>query len=167
MLGRTNRRAFVAALGSAAVWPMVARAQQSNQACRIGVLQGFAETDPEAQTEITAFRRALQSLGWTGERNVRIAYRWCAGDLERMRTFAKELVALQPDVILATTTPAVAALLRESRTVPIVFARVALPVEEGFVPNLARPGGNVTGFAFFEPSLVTKWLELLKEIAPP
>jgi len=162
-----RRREFITLLGGAAVgWPLAAWAQQSNQARRIGVLLGPAESDLEAQSEITAFRRALQDLGWTGDRNVRIAYRWSAGDPDRMRTFAKELVALQPDVILAVSTPVVAALLREPRTVPIVFVRVADPVGDGFVANLAKPGGNVTGFASFEPSLSTKWLQLLKEIAP-
>jgi len=161
-----KRREFITLLGGTVAWPLAARAQQSNQVRRIGVLMGPAESDPEAHSEITAFRRALQDLGWTGDRNVRIAYRWSAGDTDRIRTFAKELVALQPDVILATTTPVVAALLRESRTIPIVFVRVADPVGEGFVANLARPGGNVTGFAFFEPELLTKWLEPLKEIAP-
>src|SRR5262249_10787864 len=133
---------------------------------RIGVLMGPAESDPEGQSEIAAFRRGLQDLGWTGGRNVRFVYRWSGGDTGRMQTFAKELVALQPDVIFATTSPVVAALLRESHTVPIVFVRLADPVDSGFVTNLARPGGNVTGFAFFEPSLLTKWLGLLKEIAP-
>jgi putative tryptophan/tyrosine transport system substrate-binding protein len=161
-----RRREFITLIGSAAALPLAARAQQSNQTRRIGVLMGPAESDPEAQSEITAFRRALQELGWTGDRSVRIAYRWSAGDTDRMQTFAKELVALQPDVILATNTPVVSALLRESRTVPIVFVRVGDPVGDGLVSGLARPGGNVTGFAVFDPSLVTKWLELLKEIAP-
>jgi len=161
-----RRREVIALLGGAAAWPLAARAQQSNQTRRIGVLMGPAESDPEGQSEITAFRRGLQNLGWTGGRDVRIAYRWAGGDTDRMQTFAKELMALQPDAILATTTPVVAALLRESRTVPIVFVRVADPVDSGIVSNMARPGGNVTGFAFFEPSLLTKWLGLLKEIAP-
>jgi putative ABC transport system substrate-binding protein len=152
--------------GAAAAWPLAARAQQANQARRIGVLMGPAESDPEAQSEITVFRRALQDLGWAGDRNVRIAYRWSAGDPDRNQTFAKELVALRPDVIFATTTPAAAALLRESRTVSIVFVRVADPVGDGFVANLAKPGGSATGFTNFEASLVGKWLELLKEIAP-
>jgi putative tryptophan/tyrosine transport system substrate-binding protein len=162
-----RRRHFITLLGGlAAAWPLGARAQQSNQTRRIGVLMGPDESDPDAQSEITAFRRAFQELGWTGGRNVRIAYRWCAGDTDKMRAFAKELMALQPDVVLANYTPVVAALLRESRAVPIVFVRVANPVESGFVHNLARPGGNVTGFADFESSLITKWLGLLKEIAP-
>src|SRR5262249_37512829 len=118
------------------------------------------------QSEITAFRRGLRDLGWTGGRNVRIAYRWAGGDTDGMQIFAKELMALQPDVILATTSPVVAALLRESSTVPIVFVRVADPVGSGCASTWARLGGNVTGFAFFELSLLTKWLGLLKEIAP-
>ena len=162
-----KRREFIAGVaGSTAAWPIAAGAQQSNPTRRIGVLMGPAESDPEGQSEITAFRRGLQDLGWTGGRNARIAYRWAGGDTDRMRTFAKELIALQPDVILATTTPAVDVLLRESRTVPIVFVRVADPLGSGFVSNWARPGGNVTGFVFFEPSLLTKWLGLIKEIAP-
>src|SRR5215471_9330915 len=156
---RLKRREFITLLGGAmTALPLPAHAQQSNQTRRIGVLMGPAESDPEGQSEITAFRRGLQSLGWTGGRDVRIADRWAGGDADRMQTFAKELMALQPDAILATTTPVVAALLRESRTIPIVFVRVADPVGEGFVANLARPGGNVTGFAFFEPELLTKWL---------
>jgi len=163
-----RRREFIGMLGGVAAiaWPLAARAQQSNQMRRIGVLMGSDESDPEAQSEITAFRRVFQDLGWTGGHNVRIAYRWSAGDTDQMRAFAKELLALRPDVVLGSTSPVVAALLRESRTVPIVFVRVADPVHSGFLHNLARPGGNVTGFAFFEPSLLTKWLELLKEIAP-
>ena len=161
-----RRREFITLLGgAAATWPLAARAQQLDRVQRVSVLMGPAENDPEAQSEIAAFRQGLQKLGWTG-RDVRIAYRWAAGDPDRMRTFAKELVALQPDVILAVSTPVVAALLREPRTVPIVFVRVADPLGDGFVPDLARPGGNVTGFASFEPSLSTKWLQLLKEIAP-
>src|SRR5262249_29468561 len=126
---------------------------------------GPAENDLEAQSEIAAFRQGLQRLGWTG-RNVRIAYRWAAGDANRMQTAARELVALQPDAILAVTTPAVAVLLGETRTVPIVFARVSDPIASGFVSNLTRPNGNVTGFSSFEPSLAGKWLQLLKDVVP-
>jgi putative ABC transport system substrate-binding protein len=162
-----KRREFITLLtGTAAAWPLPTHAQQSNQTRRIGILMGPDESDPDAQSEITAFRRRLQDLGWTGGSNARMTYRWCAGDTDRMRTFAKELMALQPDVILAVSTPVVAALLSETRTVPIVFVRVADPVESGFVQNQAKPGGNVTGFAYFESSLVSKWLQLLKEIAP-
>ena len=165
--GQLKRREFMMLFGGAVTaLPFAAWAQQSNQTRRIGVLMGPAESDPEGQSEITAFRRGLQSLGWTSGRDIRIAYRWAGGDTDRMQTFAKELMALRPDVILAASTPVVTALLRESRTVPIVFVRVADPIESGFLSNWARPGGNVTGFAFFEPSLLTKWMGLLKEIAP-
>jgi len=160
-----KRREFIAALGGAAVWPVLGRAQQTNQTRRIGVLMGFAESDPEAQSDIAAFRQSLQKLGWTGG-NVRIAYRWVAGDAARMRTFASELVALQPDAVLAATTPALAALLGETRTVPIVFVQVADPVRDGFVGSLANPSGNVTGFSGILSSLGGKWVQLLKEIAP-
>jgi putative ABC transport system substrate-binding protein len=158
-----RRREFITALGSAAALPLAARAQQPDRVRRIGVLMGPAESDPQGQSEMTAFRQGLQALGWTG-RNVRIAYRWADGEVNRMRTFARELVALQPDAILAVTTPVAAALVDETRTVPIVFVRVSDPL--GFVDNLAKPSGNVTGFSNFEPSLAGKWVQLLKEIAP-
>jgi putative tryptophan/tyrosine transport system substrate-binding protein len=165
-LDRLERRVFITLLGGAAVaWPLAARAQLPGRVQQVGVLMGPAESDLEAQSEIAAFRQGLQRLGWTG-RNVRIAYRWAAGDPNRMRTLARELVALQPDAMLAVATPAVAALLGETRTVPIVFARVADPVGSGFVNNLAKPDGNVTGFTNFEPSLAGKWLQLLKDIVP-
>ena len=126
---------------------------------------GHAESDPQAQSEITAFRQGLQKLGWTG-RNVRIAYRYGDGEVSRMRTFAKELIALQPDAVLAVTTPAVKALEGETRTIPIVFVRVGDPFGDGLVDNAAKPSGNVTGFTTLEPSIAGKWLQLLKEIAP-
>jgi putative ABC transport system substrate-binding protein len=152
-----RRRAFVEGIAAlAAAWPLAARAQQPERMRRIGVLMGPAESDPQGQSEMTAFRQGLQAFGWTG-RNVRIAYRWANGEVNRMRTFARELVALQPDAILAVTTPVVAALVDETRTVPIVFVRVSDPL--GFVDNLAKPSGNVT-------SLAGKWVQLLKEIAP-
>jgi putative ABC transport system substrate-binding protein len=160
-----RRRDFVKATAvSAVMWPLAAHAQQGESVRRIGVLMGPGESDPEAQSEITVFRRALQDRGWIGGRNVRVAYRWADGDVNRMRTFAKELITLQPDAILAVTTPVVAALLDETRTVPIVFVRVAEPLP--FVGNLAKPSGNVTGFTNLEPSLAGKWIQLLKEIAP-
>jgi putative ABC transport system substrate-binding protein len=161
-----KRREFITLLGgAAAAWPLAARAQQPSIVRRISVLMGPAESDPEARSEIAAFRQSLQKLGWTGGK-VRIAYRWAAGDAARMRTFASELIALQPDAVLAVTTPALAALVGETRTVPIVFVRVADPVGDGFVNSLAKPGGNVTGHSNFAPSLAGKWLQLLKEIAP-
>jgi len=161
-----RRREFVTLLGGATVgWPLAARAQQPERVRRIGVLSGFAETDPDGQSEVSAFRQGLQRLGWTGS-NVRIAYRWGNGDVDRIRTVARELIGLQPDGVLAVTTPAVKALMVETRTVPIVFVRVADPVGDGFVENVAKPGGNVTGFSVLEPSIAGKWLQLLKEIAP-
>src|SRR5262245_43899532 len=161
-----RRREFITLLGGAAAWPLAARAQQPERMRRIGVLTGTAESDTEGQSEIAAFRQALQDLGWADGRSVQIASRWAAADADRIRTYAKELVALQPDAVLAITTPVVTALLRETRTIPIVFVRVSDPVVVGFVPSLANPGGNVTGFTNFEPSIAGKWLELLKEIAP-
>jgi putative ABC transport system substrate-binding protein len=160
-----TRRDFITLLGGAAAWPIAARAQQPASGRRVGVLMGPAESDPEAQSEISAFRQGFQKLGWTG-RNVRIAYRWAAGNSDRMRTFAKELIAQQPDAMLAVTTPAVAALLAETSTIPIVFVRVSDPVADGFVRSLANPGGNITGFTNLASSLAGKWLQLLKEIAP-
>ena len=129
------------------------------------MLTGLAEIDPDAQSEISAFRQGLQRLGWTG-RNTRIVYRWGNGEVDRIRTFARELIALQPDAVLAVSTAAVRALMDETRTVPIVFARVPDPVGDGLVDNVAKPGGNVTGFSVLEPSIAGKWLQLLKEIAP-
>ena len=130
------------------------------------MLTGFAENDPEGRAQLSGFTRGFQELGWTEGRNVRMDARWPAGSVDRMRMFAKELVSLQPDVILAQTTPVVAALQRETRTIPIVFVTVADPVGQGFVESLPRPGGNVTGFIFTEGAMGGKWLELLKEIAP-
>jgi putative ABC transport system substrate-binding protein len=160
-----KRREFITLLGgTAAAWPLVARAQPDAMR-RIGVLMGPAESDPQAQSEIAAFRQGLQKLGWTG-RNVRIAYRWAAGEVNRMRTSARELIALQPDAVLVVSTPAVAAMVNETRTIPIVFVRVADPLGDGFVNSMAKPGGNVTGFTVLEPSIASKWLQVLKQIAP-
>jgi len=129
------------------------------------VLMGNAESDPQAQSEITAFRQGLQKLGWTG-RNVRIAYRYGDGEVNRMQTFAKELIALQLDAVLAVTTPVLKVLEGETRTIPIVFVRVGDPFGDGLVDSAAKPSGNVTGFTTLEPSIAGKWLQLLKEIAP-
>jgi putative tryptophan/tyrosine transport system substrate-binding protein len=161
-----GRRQFIAALGTAAAWPVAARAQQGDQLRRIGVLSLFAETDPEGQSWDKAFRKRLDELGWVDSRNVHIDYRWGAGSVERLQVFAKELVQLNPEVVLALTTPATAALQRETRTIPIVFASVSDPIGSGFVANLASPGGNITGFADIEASLSGKWLELMHEVAP-
>jgi putative ABC transport system substrate-binding protein len=166
--GQLKRREFITLVGGAAVtWPLAARAQQPGGIRRIGVLMGYPESDSEAQTKIAAFRDGLQKLGWTEGRNTRIDTRWATpADAELMKRFTKELVALQPDLILSSTTPTTAALLQQTRTIPIVFATVADPVGSGFVASFPRPGGNVTGFVVFEASLAGKWLELLKEIAP-
>src|SRR5262252_8870531 len=163
-----KRRDFITLLGgAAATWPFPTWAQQSDRVRRIGVLMGYAESDLEVQSHIAAFRDRLQKLGWTEGRNTVIDTRWAApDDAESRRRFAKELVALQPDVILSNTTPTTTALLEQTLTIPIVFAIVADPIGSGFVASFARPGSNVTGFTFTEPTMAGKWLELLKEIAP-
>ena len=161
-----RRREFITLLGGVtAAWPLVARAQ-SGPVRLIGVLMGFAESDQFAQSEVAAFRGALAKLGWTEGSNLRIVLRWGAADPDRTKTLAKELVDVRPDVILGQTTPVTDALTRETRTIPIVFVTVADPIASGFAASLARPGGNVTGFALFESVLGGKWVELLKEIAP-
>jgi putative tryptophan/tyrosine transport system substrate-binding protein len=163
-----RRRRFITLLGGAAVaWPLAARAQQSDRVRRIGVLMAFAESDREGQALVAAFREGLQKLGWAEGRNIRIDYRWATpGDAESRQRFAKELVALQPDLILSHSTPNTATLLQQTRTIPIVFAQVADPVGSGFVASFPRPGGNVTGFIVMDGLMAGKWLELLKEIAP-
>jgi putative ABC transport system substrate-binding protein len=145
---------------------VVALAQQSDEVRRIGVLVNTAADDPEGQTNVATFKQALQQLGWNESRNLRIDFRGAADDAERIQTLAKEVVALQPHVILARSTPVTAALLRQTQTIPIVFTVVSDPVGERFVESLARPGGNATGFTNVESSLTGKWLELLKEVAP-
>ena len=162
-----RRREFITLLGGAAVaWPLAAHAQQPRRMRRIGVLTPFPADDAEGHARLTAFTQALQQSGWTVGQNVRIDYRWGPGNPATMRKHATELVALEPDVVLALTTAAVGPLLEASRTVPIVFVTVADPVGAGFVETLARPGGNATGFTPYEYSISGKWLELLKEIAP-
>jgi len=161
-----KRRTFIAGLGSAASWPVLARAQQGDRVRRIGVLIGFDENDPEVKLRQSAFMQALADLGWNDGRNIRVDLRWAGGDTNRMQALAQELVGLQPDIILAHTTLATAALQRETRTIPIVFVNVSDPVGSGFVAGLNRPGGNITGFGLYEASLGGKWLELLSEIAP-
>src|SRR5262245_50474038 len=158
------RRKLLATLSGAAAWSLTARAQQGQRMRRVGVL--MATGDPEAQARVTALPQGLQQLGWTVGRNVRIDYRWGAVDADHSRRYAAELVALAPDVILAAGSPAVAALLQATHTVPIVFATIVDPVGAGFVDSLAQPGGNATGFILYEYGLSAKWLELLKEIAP-
>jgi putative ABC transport system substrate-binding protein len=160
-----RRRTFIAALGGAAAWPVVAGAQQPGMR-RIGVLISTDENDPAAKARVSAFTHALVDLGWTDGRNVRIDLRWGGGDINRIRAHAQELVGLQPDIIVTNGTPATAAVKRETRTIPIVFATIGDPVARGLVARLDRPSGNITGFGGFEPSLGGKWLELLSEIAP-
>jgi putative ABC transport system substrate-binding protein len=161
-----RRRDFVAGLAGATAWPSVARAQQGDRIRRIGVLVGRETNDPEATANLSELTRRLSELGWTDGRNVRMEFRWGAGSVDRIRTMAKELVGLQPDVILALGTPVTAALQQETRTVPIVFMGVSDPVGSSFVAGLARPDGNITGFINMEAGMAGKWLELLIEIAP-
>ena len=162
-----NRRdTILGLLALGAAGPSSLRAQQPEKARRIGVLMGYAESDSEAQLRLAAFKEGLAGLGWAEGRNVTIDVRWIAGDVDRDVGLAKELVALRPDVILANATPVTAALQRETRTIPIVFTAVSDPIGSGFVKSLARPGGNITGFVNLESSLVEKWMQLLKEIAP-
>ena len=161
-----NRRAFASVLAGAAAWPLAGRAQQVERMRRIGVLTNQAENDPEAQSRHAAFLRGLQQLGWSEGRNLKVDYRGGLNDVERTRTYAAELVALAPDVILSTGSVAMGQLLQATRTIPIVFTIVPDPVGAGFVDSLPRPGGNATGFMLFEYGLSGKWLELLKEIVP-
>jgi putative ABC transport system substrate-binding protein len=161
-----KRRAFITLLGgAAAAWPLAARAQ-SGPVRRIGVLMNLAADDPESSARVTAFAQGLQELGWRDGRNVRVDYCWAAGDADRFHRCAQELLALAPDVTLASATPSVMALQQRTHTVPIVFVSVADPVGAGLVASLARPGGNTTGFSIYEYGISGKWLELLKEIAP-
>jgi len=162
-----KRREFISLLGgAAAAWPLAARGQQPERMRRIGVLMSAVEGDPTGLEFVTAFAQGLAELGWTVGRNVRIEYRWGAGDLDRFRRYAAELIALSPDVVLATAGSIVGAFQQASRTVPIVFVTTIDPVGGGWVESLSRPGTNATGFASFEFSMSGKWLELLKEIAP-
>ncbi|HKA76336.1 MAG TPA: ABC transporter substrate-binding protein [Pseudolabrys sp.] len=162
-----RRREFVRLLGgAAAMWPLAARTQQGQPTRRIGVLLAFNETDSRPKGWLSRFAKGLSELGWANGGNLRMDVRWAGDDVDRMRLFAKELVGLKPDVILAFGTPVTAALQRETQTIPIVFAIVSDPVGEGFVASLSRPGGNITGFHNSEASIGGKWLELLTEVAP-
>jgi putative tryptophan/tyrosine transport system substrate-binding protein len=162
-----KRREFITLLGGAAVaWPLAARAQQTDRVRRVGVLMGYGEADPEAKAWLSEFTQGLSELGWTDGRNLRMDVRWAPGRTDLMHTFAKELVDFQPDAILANSTPATAALQHETQTIPIVFAMVGDPVGSGFVASLSRPGRNITGLGLFEESMTSKWLDLLREIAP-
>jgi ABC-type uncharacterized transport system substrate-binding protein len=161
-----GRREFVALLGGAAAWPFAASAQQGERIRRVGVLMPWAANNAEGQSRLMAFAQALQQLGWIVGQNIRIDYRQGDGKTDTMRKYATELIALVPDVILASSSASLSALLQATRSVPIVFAGVADPVGAGYVESLARPGGNTTGFTVFEYSIAGKWLEFLKEIAP-
>jgi putative ABC transport system substrate-binding protein len=162
-----KRREFISLLGGgAAAWPLAARAQQPDRMRRIGVLMSTAADDTESSARMGAFLRGLQQFGWVDGRNVRIDTRWSAGNAELDRKYAAELVALAPDLLLASSSPTVAALQVATRNVPIVFAHAVDPVGAGFVESLASPGGNITGFVLFEYGISAKWLELLKELAP-
>jgi putative ABC transport system substrate-binding protein len=162
---RLKRREFLGVLSGAAAWPLAARAQQRGLR-RVGVLAALAEDDPQMQAQLAGFRQGLERLGWSAGRNVRIDYRFAHANADQHQALAKELVAQQPDVILAHLTPVAAALQRETRTIPIVFVGVSDPVGSGFVASLARPGGNLTGLLLYEESITGKWLAMLKEIAP-
>jgi len=161
-----KRREFMSLLGGAAAWPLAARAQQRERMRRVGVLLNLAADDPMGQARVAAFVQGLEAAGWSDGRNVRIDTRWAAADPGNYRKYAAELIALGPDVVLASTTAAVAQLQQASRTVPIVFVGAIDPVGSGLITSMARPGGNVTGFVIFEYALAAKWLEVLKEIAP-
>ena len=161
-----KRREFITLLGGAAAWPLAARAQQPERVGRVGVLMNLAADDPEGLARFAVFVQELQQLGWNEGRNMRIDYRWAGGSAELFRKYALELVALAPDVILACGFPSMVALHPVTHSVPVVFVLVSDPVGAGFVESLARPGGNVTGFALYEFGMSAKWLELLKRIAP-
>ena len=161
-----RRREFITQIGGAAAWPLAAHAQEAAGTRRVGVLMNLSEKDLEAQRLVTAFREGLVQLGWIDGGNLRMDYRWASGDIGRIRAFAKELVELSPDTIVGYATPSVVALQQETRSIPIVFLSVTDPVGQGLVASLAHPGGNITGFAVFEFSLGTKWMEALKQIEP-
>ena len=161
-----RRREFVAGLGSAVAWPMVARGQQSGRAPLLGIMMGFAdENDPDAQVRVAALKQALETLGW-GKNNLRIELRWTAADVNRATSLARELVEAQPDVIVTQTTQVTDAVHQETNSIPVVFVSVPDPIGRGFVKSLSHPGSNMTGFLNVEASLAEKWLELLKEAAP-
>ena len=162
-----KRREFITLIaGAAAAWPIAARGQQSDRVRRIGLMYGGSQADPQGQASLTAFAKAMRELDWVAGRNIVIEQRFADGDPDRMRTLAKELIGLRPDLVVAHTTPVVAALQQESRTIPIVFVVVSDPVGSGFVASLPQPGGNITGFINLEGSLGSKWIELLRETIP-
>jgi len=155
-----RRREFIGGLAGAAAWPLSVRAQQTDRMRRVGVLMGVAENEAEGQSRIKAFRQGLEDWGWAEGRNLRVDYRWAGGNIDRIRTFSAELVALAPEVIVANSTPVLATLHQMTRDIPVVFVIVNDPVGLGYIESMARPGGNITGF-YIELSLVGKWLELL------
>jgi putative ABC transport system substrate-binding protein len=163
-----KRREFISLVGGAAAsWPLTSRAQQAaGPVGLVGVLMAYAESDPAAQSWLAAFRDALMKLGWTEGSNLRIEFRWSAGNADKMKTYAKELVGLRPDVMFGQTTPLIGALARETQTIPIVFMLVSDPIGSGYAASFAHPGGNITGFTGNDPAIGGKWVELLKEIAP-
>ena len=162
-----RRRELITLLGGAvAAWPLVARAQQAERTRRVGVLMAVAESDADVRAGVALFQQSLQEFGWKEGRNIRIDYRWGDADADRIQALAKELVGLQPDVLVAHSTPSAKGLLQATRSIPIVFLTVTDPLGQGLVASLSRPGGNITGFSVFEFSLGTKWVEVLKQIAP-
>jgi putative ABC transport system substrate-binding protein len=161
-----RRRDFIATLGAAAAWPLASHAQQGGGPLKIGILMAYASGDAEAKARVDAFIAEFARLGWVDGRNIRFDYRWSGGDPARIAADAASLVAAQPALILAATTPVVRALLKETRTIPIVFLSVSDPVGDGFVKSMAQPGGNATGFINIEASMAGKWVELAKELAP-
>src|SRR5262245_23918671 len=161
-----RRREFITLVSSAATWPLAARAQSRDRLRRVALLMGFAEGDAEGKACASAFQRRLEELGWENDRNIQIDTRWAGGDPEKARTFAKELVGMAPDVIVPNSNMVTAVLQNETGTIPVVFVFVGDPVGSGFVSSLAKPGGNLTGFALFEPAIGSKWVQVLAEIAP-
>src|SRR5215831_2017272 len=161
-----NRREFITLLGGAATWPLVARAQQAARLPLVAILRSEVAGDSEGLRNTAALVQGLQALGWTEGRNIRIEQRWAGGSVGAMKALARELVALGPDVIVVISTPVTAAVMQETNTIPIIFLQNFDPVGSGFVKSLAAPGGNITGFTSYEPAMASKWLELLKEVAP-
>ena len=162
-----KRREFITLVGgTAAAWPLAARAQQATGVRRVAFLHPYAENDPEVRARVIAFREGLDALGWTENRNIRIEHRYSGGELGRIRAYATELVRSAPDLIVGSGTPITAALTKATGTIPIVFNVVNDPVGQDFVASLSRPGGNITGFTFIDFPLIGKWLEMIKEIAP-
>ena len=166
MTARMKRREFITLLGTAAAWPLAARSQQGERVQRIVFLHSLAENDPEVQARIAAFRQGLEALGWREKRNVQIEHRFSHGDIARMQVYTAEVVSSAPDLIVATSSPVIAALKQATHTIPIVFSVVNDPVGQGFVASLAHPGGNITGFTFVDFPMIGKWLGILKEFAP-